>query len=75
MPDRPLPLALQQLQAWYQPKFNLQTGEVCGVEVPETLLRAPPPAQLHGMSVVPGRLDADPDAGPVRKGRRRHDGP
>ena len=26
-------LALQQLQAWYQPKFNLQTGEVCGVEV------------------------------------------
>jgi len=26
-------LAQQQLQAWYQPKFNLQTGEVCGVEV------------------------------------------
>ena len=26
-------LALQQLQAWYQPKFDLQTGEVCGVEV------------------------------------------
>jgi len=26
-------LALQQLQAWYQPKFNLQTGEVCGAEV------------------------------------------
>lgn len=26
-------LALQQLQAWYQPKFNLQTGEVTGVEV------------------------------------------
>ena len=26
-------LALQQLQAWYQPKFNLRSGEVCGVEV------------------------------------------
>jgi EAL domain-containing protein (putative c-di-GMP-specific phosphodiesterase class I) len=26
-------LAEQQLQAWYQPKFNLLTGEVCGVEV------------------------------------------
>lgn len=26
-------LALQQLQAWYQPKFNLQTGKVCGAEV------------------------------------------
>lgn len=26
-------LAAQQLQAWYQPKFNLQTGQVCGVEV------------------------------------------
>lgn len=26
-------LVEQQLQAWYQPKFNLQTGEVCGVEV------------------------------------------
>ncbi|MDI2591051.1 EAL domain-containing response regulator [Pseudomonas sp. 681] len=26
-------LAEQQLHAWYQPKFNLQTGEVCGVEV------------------------------------------
>ena len=26
-------LALQQLQAWYQPKFELQTDEVCGVEV------------------------------------------
>ena len=26
-------LALQQLQAWYQPKFDLQTGEVCGIEV------------------------------------------
>ncbi|MGE8186586.1 EAL domain-containing response regulator [Pseudomonas sp. NPDC086278] len=23
----------EQIQAWYQPKFNLQTGEVCGVEV------------------------------------------
>ncbi|MFJ2280759.1 EAL domain-containing protein [Pseudomonas sp. NPDC087803] len=23
----------QQLHAWYQPKFNLHTGEVCGVEV------------------------------------------
>lgn len=26
-------LAEQQLQAWYQPKFNLHNGEVCGVEV------------------------------------------
>lgn len=26
-------LAEQQLHAWYQPKFNLHTGEVCGVEV------------------------------------------
>ncbi|MBC8995242.1 EAL domain-containing response regulator [Pseudomonas sp. N40(2020)] len=26
-------LAQRQLKAWYQPKFNLQTGEVCGVEV------------------------------------------
>ncbi|PAA28542.1 hypothetical protein CJU73_12180 [Pseudomonas fragi] len=26
-------LALQQLQAWYQPKFDLRSGEVCGVEV------------------------------------------
>ncbi|WLI10904.1 EAL domain-containing response regulator [Pseudomonas sp. FP603] len=26
-------LAEQQLQPWYQPKFNLLTGEVCGVEV------------------------------------------
>lgn len=26
-------LAQQQLHAWYQPKFNLSTGEVCGVEV------------------------------------------
>ncbi|KAA0984746.1 EAL domain-containing response regulator [Pseudomonas sp. ANT_J12] len=26
-------LAARQLQAWYQPKFNLQTGGVCGVEV------------------------------------------
>ncbi len=26
-------LAQRQLQAWYQPKFNLQTGQVCGVEV------------------------------------------
>ncbi|RON67330.1 EAL domain-containing protein [Pseudomonas fluorescens] len=26
-------LANGQLQSWYQPKFNLQTGEVCGVEV------------------------------------------
>ncbi|WP_370872613.1 EAL domain-containing protein [Pseudomonas sp. FP2196] len=26
-------LAERQLQSWYQPKFNLQTGEVCGVEV------------------------------------------
>lgn len=26
-------LADQQLHAWYQPKFNLHTGEVCGVEV------------------------------------------
>lgn len=26
-------LAEQQLQAWYQPKFNLHSGEVCGVEV------------------------------------------
>lgn len=26
-------LAEGQLHAWYQPKFNLQTGEVCGVEV------------------------------------------
>ncbi|MBC3273017.1 EAL domain-containing response regulator [Pseudomonas sp. SWRI81] len=26
-------LAEQQLRAWYQPKFNLHTGEVCGVEV------------------------------------------
>jgi len=26
-------LAEQQLQAWYQPKFNLHTAEVCGVEV------------------------------------------
>ncbi len=26
-------LAAQQLHAWYQPKFNLHTGEVCGVEV------------------------------------------
>ena len=26
-------LALQQLQAWYQPKFNLRSGELCGVEV------------------------------------------
>ncbi|MFJ2388674.1 EAL domain-containing protein [Pseudomonas koreensis] len=26
-------LATQQLKAFYQPKFNLQTGEVCGVEV------------------------------------------
>lgn len=26
-------LALQQLQAWYQPKFKLRSGEVCGVEV------------------------------------------
>ena len=26
-------LALGQLQAWYQPKFNLQTAEVFGVEV------------------------------------------
>lgn len=26
-------LAEGQLHAWYQPKFNLQSGEVCGVEV------------------------------------------
>ncbi len=26
-------LAERQLQAWYQPKFNLLTGEVCGIEV------------------------------------------
>ena len=26
-------LGQQQLHAWYQPKFNLHTGEVCGVEV------------------------------------------
>ncbi|MFJ2485602.1 EAL domain-containing protein [Pseudomonas sp. NPDC087639] len=26
-------LAQRQLKAWYQPKFNLQTSEVCGVEV------------------------------------------
>lgn len=26
-------LAEGQLHAWYQPKFNLHTGEVCGVEV------------------------------------------
>lgn len=26
-------LATQQLKAFYQPKFNLQTGDVCGVEV------------------------------------------
>ncbi|MFG6206665.1 EAL domain-containing response regulator [Pseudomonas retamae] len=26
-------LANQQLQAWYQPKFNLRSGEICGVEV------------------------------------------
>lgn len=26
-------LAEQQLHAWYQPKFNLHTGEVCGIEV------------------------------------------
>ncbi|WP_332761540.1 EAL domain-containing response regulator [Pseudomonas koreensis] len=26
-------LASQQLHAWYQPKFNLRSGEICGVEV------------------------------------------
>jgi EAL domain-containing protein (putative c-di-GMP-specific phosphodiesterase class I) len=26
-------LALGQIQSWYQPKFNLHTGQVCGVEV------------------------------------------
>jgi len=28
-----LALARQQLHAWYQPKFNLRSGEICGVEV------------------------------------------
>jgi EAL domain-containing protein (putative c-di-GMP-specific phosphodiesterase class I)/DNA-binding NarL/FixJ family response regulator len=42
-PARPLPSASEdevcaaladgQIQSWYQPKFNLHTGQVCGVEV------------------------------------------
>ncbi|MCX2899997.1 EAL domain-containing protein [Pseudomonas mandelii] len=26
-------LVLEQIESWYQPKFNLHTGQVCGVEV------------------------------------------
>ncbi|MBV4487228.1 EAL domain-containing response regulator [Pseudomonas sp. SWRI153] len=26
-------MAAQQLHAWYQPKFNLRSGDICGVEV------------------------------------------